>query len=181
MAIGLGMRRPRKINPVCPVASALPKSLLLILVGISLIPAIAYGALQYLYPADPDIVYTQHDKLIIKWHKFAEAEDFTEYLGKEKYFDEEALTADILVLRNYKVPQETFYKHERVRYASTILHQTVICRSRTVQLQDLMMFTKQFSKGNVTKDLYDLDWDKGEAAPGSIDELKVSAFCGFMS
>jgi hypothetical protein len=44
-----------------------------------------------------------------------------------------------------------------------------------------MMFSKGMSKGQLVKDLYDLDWDRGEARPGSIDEKKVATLCGFES
>jgi len=37
------------------------------------------------------------------------------------------------------------------------------------------------SKGQLVKDLYDLDWDRGEVRPGSIDEFKVITLCGFES
>ena len=43
------------------------------------------------------------------------------------------------------------------------------------------MFSKSMSGGLLVKDLYDLDWDLGEASPGSIDEMKVTTLCGFTS
>ena len=43
------------------------------------------------------------------------------------------------------------------------------------------MFSKGLSKGSLVKDLYDLDWDLGEASPGSIDERKVSTLCEIQS
>ena len=46
-----------------PMNHYLPKSLALTLFGILSIPAIAYGAFHYIYPADPDAVYTQHGNL----------------------------------------------------------------------------------------------------------------------
>ena len=65
---------------------AVPLSLLLILGLILSIPAIAYGSFHYMYPADPDAVYTKYGLLKVKWRKFSENDNFTEYLGKEQYF-----------------------------------------------------------------------------------------------
>jgi hypothetical protein len=44
-----------------------------------------------------------------------------------------------------------------------------------------MMFSRAHSKGSLVKDLYDLDWDLGEATPGTIDEKKVESLCSFGS
>lgn len=158
-----------------------PISLLVILGTILCIPAIAYGSFHYIYPADPDAVYTQYGKLKMEWRKFSENDNFTEYLGKEQHFDEDSLTADILVLRNYQNPKTIIHENEKLTYSSIIMHQSVNCRNRTVSVQDLMMFSKGLSKGALIKDLYDLDWDLGEAKPGSIDEMKVSTLCGYES
>lgn len=158
-----------------------PVSLITILVSILFIPAIAYGSFHYIYPADPDAVYTQYGKLKVEWRKFSENDNFTEYLGKEQHFDEDSLTADILVLRNYQNPKTIIHENARLTYSSIIMHQSVNCRNRTVSVQDLLMFTKGLSKGALVKDLYDLDWDLGEARPGSIDEMKVVTLCGFTS
>ena len=162
-------------------ATLFPKSLVITLVGILCIPAIAYGSFHYAYPSDPYLVYTKHGKLNVEWVKFSEAEGFTEYDGKEKHFDEETLTADILVLRDYKEPQSSTYEHAKVIYSSTILHQTINCRNRTVSVEDLLMFSQNQTKGVLVKDLYDLGWDLGEAKSGTIDEQKVTSFCSFSS
>lgn len=159
----------------------LPKSLLVTVLVILCIPALAYSAFQSLYPDDPNAVYTKHDQLKIEWHKFSVGENFTEYLAKERYFDEEALTADILVLRNFKEPQQSFYHHARVSYSSVIMHETVNCLNRTVTIQDIMMFSKPLTKGDLVNDLYDLDWDASEAQPGTVNYLKVTSFCRFAS
>jgi hypothetical protein len=145
------------------------------------IPAIAFGSFQYIYPSDPDLAYTKHGELTVQWVKFSENDNFSEYLGKHRAFDEDSLTADILVLRSYQEPQSSIYKNNRVVYSSVVLHQTVNCRNRTVSVQDLLMFSKTLSRGSLVKDLYDLDWDLGEATPGSIDEMKVTTLCGFTS
>ena len=159
----------------------IPMSLAASLLSILFIPAIAYGAFHYIYPADPDAVYTQHGNLNMEWKKFAESDNFTEYLAKEQHVDSDALTAEILVLRNYKKPQSTLYEHEMVNYSSVILRQGINCRTNTVSVEDMMMFSKPLSKGKLVKDLYDLDWDIGSAKPGSIDYMKVSSLCGFTS
>jgi len=158
-----------------------PKSLLISLIGIMCIPAIAYGSFHYMYPVDPDAIHTKHGKLRVEWVKFSENSNFTEYLAKEKRFDEDSLSADILVLRNYQEPQSSIYEHSQVIYSSVVLHQKVNCRNRTVSVEDLLMFSKSMSGGQLVKDLYDLDWDLGVARSGSIDEMKVSALCGFTS
>ena len=159
----------------------IPLSLIAILGSILFIPAIAYGSFHYIYPADPDAVYTKHGLLKVEWGKFSENDNFTEYLGKEKHFDEDSLTADILVLRTYQGPQTSIHENSKLIYSSVVMHQSVNCRSRTVSVKDLMMFSKSLSKGSLVRDLYDLDWDLGEASPGSIDERKVRALCEIQS
>jgi len=159
----------------------LPKSLLISLVGIMLIPAIAFASFHYVYPIDPDAIYTKHGKLKVEWVKFSEGINFTEYLAKEKHFDEDSLSADILVLRSYQDPQSSIHEHNQIIYSSAVLHQKVNCRNRTVSVEDLLMFSKTMGGGQLVKDLYDLDWGLGEASQGSIDEMKVTALCGFTS
>ena len=159
----------------------IPISLLVTLVAILSIPAIAYGSFQYMYPADPDAVFTNHGSLNMEWRKFSQNDNFTEYLASDKAFDEDSLTADILVLRSYQSPQTTIHENSKVRYSSVVMHQSVNCRSRTVSIQDMMMFSKTLSKGSIVKDLYDLSWDLGEAQPGTISEKKVATLCGFGS
>ena len=158
-----------------------PLSLLAILMAILCIPAIAFASFHYIYPVDPDAVYTKYGPLKMEWRKFSENDDFTEYLGKVEHFDEETLTADILVLRSYQKPQTTIHENAKMIFSSVVMRQSINCRNRAVSVQDLMMFSKTFSKGNLVKDLYDLDWDHGQAQPGSIDEMKVAALCGFES
>ena len=158
-----------------------PKSLMITLAVIMSIPAIAFGSLQYIDPSDPDLAYTNHGELTVKWVKLSETYNFTEYLGIDKTFDEETLVADILVMRNYQKPQSRIYEHEKVRYLSMVAHQTVNCRSRTVFTQDLMLFSKNFTKGNLVKDLYELDQEHGKEKPGTIGEKKVVELCGFSS
>lgn len=160
---------------------SLPISLLAIVTSILCIPAIAYGSFHYIYPMDPDAIYTKYGSLKVEWKKFSENDNFTEYLGKEKHFDEDSLTADILVLRSYHKPQTSIHENSKIIYSSAVMHQSVNCRSRTVSVQDLMMFSRPLSKGALVKDLYDLDWDLGEAKMGSIDEMKVATLCGFDS
>jgi hypothetical protein len=160
---------------------SIPKSLAISFIGILSIPAIAFASFQYIYPSDPDLAYTKHGQLTVEWVKFSESDNFTEYMAKEKTFDEDTLVANILVMRNYQTPQSSIYDHEQVRYSSTISHQTVNCRSRTVSLQDLMLFSSKLTKGNLVKDLYELDYDSGEAQPGTIAEKKVATLCGFTS
>ena len=159
----------------------IPKSLAISFIGILSIPAIAFASFQYIYPSDPDLAYTKHGQLTVEWVKFSESDNFTEYMAKEKTFDEDTLVANILVMRNYQKPQTSIYDHEQVRYSSMVSHQTVNCRSRTVAVQDLMLFSSKLSKGNLVKDLYELDYDSGEAQPGTIAEKKVVTLCGFSS
>jgi hypothetical protein len=160
---------------------SIPKSLAISLIGILSIPAIAFASLQYISPSDPDLAFTKHGPLTVEWVKFSESDNFTEYMAKEKTFDEETLVAKILVMRNYQKPQTSIYDHEQVRYSSMVSHQTVNCRNRTVSLQDLMLFSSKLTKGNLVKDLYELDYDSGEAQPGTIAEKKVVTLCGFSS
>lgn len=156
-----------------------PKSLMVVILAILSIPAIAFASFHYLHPIDPDAVFTKHGMLKVEWGKFSENEGFTEYLGRERHFDEDSLTADILVLRSYQNPQTSIHENTKVIYSSVVMHQSVNCRSRTVSVRDLLMFSKGLSKGVLVKDLYDLDWDLGEAKPGTIDEKKVISLCGF--
>jgi hypothetical protein len=158
-----------------------PVSLLVILGAILSIPAIAYGSFHCIYPADPNAVYTKHGQLEMEWKKFSENDSFTEYLGKEMHFDEELLTADILVLRSYQKSQTSIHENSRISYSSVVMHQTVNCRNRTVSVQDLLMFSSGFSRGALVRGLYELDWDLGSAKPGSIDEKKVANLCEFLS
>jgi hypothetical protein len=159
----------------------MPISLVVVLSVILSIPAIAYGSFHYMYPIDPDAIYTKYGPLKVEWRKFSENDNFTEYLGKDWYFDEDSITADILVLRSYQEPQTSIHENSKVIYTSVVMHQSVNCRNRTVSVKDLLMFSRGFSKGSLVKDLYDLDWDLGEARPGSIDELKVGTLCSFES
>jgi hypothetical protein len=159
----------------------IPKSLLLTIISLLAIPAIAYGSFHYMHPADPDKVYTKHGKLKMEWSKFFEAERFTEYLAKDTVVDEEEMTAEILVMRSYNEPQSSLYDHERVVYSSVVLHQVINCRSRTVNILDMMIFSQPLTKGVLVKDLYDLDYEYGEARPGSIDEKKIHSICQFQS
>jgi hypothetical protein len=160
---------------------SVPKSLVISFFGILSIPAIAFASFQYIYPSDPNLAYTKHGNLTVEWVKFSEGDSFTEYMAKEKTFDEETLIANILVMRNYQKPQSSIYDHEQVRYSSMVSHQTVNCRSRSVSVQDVMLFSSKLSKGNLVKDLYELDYETGEARPGTIAEKKVAALCGFTS
>ena len=163
------------------ISFSIPKSLSISLIGILSIPAIAFASLQYIYPSDPDLAYTNHGKLTVEWVKFSENDNFTEYLGKDRTFDDETLVANILVMRNYQKPQSSIYEHEKVNYLSMVAHQTVNCRSRTVSIQDLMLFSNKLTKGSLVKDLYELGYEIGEAQPGTIDEKKVVTLCGFTS
>ena len=158
---------------------SLPKSLGISLIGILSIPAIAYASLQMIYPSDPDRLYTNHGKLTMEWVKFAEADNFTEYLSKERVFDEDAMVAEFLVLRNYKEPQNVIHDHSNLIYSSMVIHQNVNCWSKTVSIEDVMLFSKKFSKGSIVKDMYDLDYEIGEAKPDTIDDKKVIALCHF--
>lgn len=160
---------------------SIPVSLLVVLGTIMSIPAIAYASFQYMHPAEPDAVVIKYGKLSMEWRKLSENDNFTEYLAKERYFDEDSLTADILVMRSYQTPQTIIHENSKVVYSSVVTHQSVNCRKRSVYVQDLMMFSRAMSKGQLVKDLYDLDWDRGEARPGSIDEVKVNTLCGFES
>ena len=160
---------------------SVPKSLIFSFLGILSIPAIAFASFQYIYPSDPVLAFTKHGELTLEWEKFSENDDFTEYLGKDKTFDEDTLTANILVMRNYQQPQSSLYEHEQVHYSSMVAHQTINCRNRTVSVRDLMLFSSKLSKGRLVKDLYELDYENGEAQPGSIDEKKVVSLCGFTS
>lgn len=160
---------------------SIPISLLATLGTILCIPAIAYASFHYMNPTPPDAVVIHYGKLNMEWKKLSENDNFTEYLAKERYFDEDSLTADILVLRSYQTPQIVIHENSKVVYSSIVTHQTVNCRKRSVYVQDVMMFSKAMSKGQLVKDLYDLDWDHGEARPGSIDEVKVNTLCGFES
>jgi len=159
----------------------MPISLVVVLSVILSIPAIAYGSFHYMYPIDPDAIYTKYGPLEVEWRKFSENDNFTEYLGKDRHFDEDSITADILVLRSYQEPQASIHENSKVIYTSVVMHQSVNCRNRTVSVKDLLMFSRGFSKGSLVKDLYDLDWDLGEARPGSIDELKIGTLCSFES
>jgi hypothetical protein len=158
-----------------------PVTLFLLFAAVFAVPAFAYASFQFFFPSDPDAVYTKYGPLKVEWSKFSESANFTEYLSTEKHFDEDALTAEILVLRNYNSPQTSIYDNSKYIYSSAVMRQSVNCRSRTVSVQDLMMFSKTLSKGTLVKDLYDLDWDLGEARPGTIDEKKVATLCGFGS
>jgi hypothetical protein len=160
---------------------SIPVSLLVVLGTIMSIPAIAYASFRYMHPAEPDAVVIKYGKLSMEWRKLSENDNFTEYLAKERYFDEDSLTADILVMRSYQTPQTIIHENSKVVYSSVVTHQSVNCRKRSVYVQDLMMFSRAMSKGQLVKDLYDLDWDRGEARPGSIDEVKVNTLCGFES
>ena len=160
---------------------SIPVSLLAVLGTIMCIPAIAYASFQYMHPTEPDAVVIKYGKLNMEWKKLSENDNFTEYLAKERYFDEDSLTADILVMRSYQTPQTIIYENSKVVYSSVVTHQSVNCRKRSVYVQDMMMFSRGMSKGKLVKDLYDLDWDRGEAKPGSIDEMKVASLCGFDS
>lgn len=170
-----------KSGPIMKFIKSIPVSLVIILAAILCIPAVAYASFNYIYPSDPDAIYTKYGPLKIEWKKFSENDNFTEYLAEKKTFDEDALTADILVLRSYLNPQTSIHENAKLIYSSVIMHQSVNCRNRTVSVQDMMMFSKTLSKGNLVKELYDLDWDIGEARPGSIDEKKVTTLCGFES
>ncbi|QWD63376.1 surface-adhesin E family protein [Polynucleobacter sp. MWH-UH2A] len=158
-----------------------PVTLFLLFAAVFAVPAFAYASFQFFFPSDPDMVYTKYGPLKVGWNKFSENDNFTEYLGKVQHFDEDALTVEILVLRSYHNPQTSIHENAKYVYSSALMRQSVNCRNRTVSVQDLMMFSKTLSKGNLVKDLYDLDWDLGEARPGSIDERKVATLCGFDS
>lgn len=158
-----------------------PVSLLAIFAAVFAVPALAYASFQFFFPMEPDAVYSKYGPLKVQWNKFSENTNFTEYLSTEKHFDEEDLTAEILVLRSYEKPQVSIYENSKYIYSSVVMRQSVNCRNRTVSVQDIMMFSKTLSKGTLVKDLYDLDWDYGEARPGTIDERKVATLCGFNS
>jgi hypothetical protein len=157
----------------------LSKSLAFSLIGILSIPAIAFASLQALYPSDPDHIYTKHGELTMEWIKFAEADNFTEYLSKEKVFDEDTMVTEFLVLRNYKEPQNIIHEHSNLIYSSMVIHQNVNCWSSTVSIEDIILFSKKFSKGPIVRDLYDLDYEIGEAKPDTIDDKKVKTMCHF--
>jgi hypothetical protein len=161
--------------------SQIPKSLYAIVCAILCVPLLAWGSFHYFYPNDPDLVYSHHGKLNMEWEKFAQSNTFTEYLAKHRVFDDETLSAEILVLRNYKEPQTSFYDHDRVVYSSVVIHQLINCRSRTVNIQDMLLFSGPLSKGKIVKDVYDLDYDMGAVTQGSIDEMKVQTLCNISS
>jgi hypothetical protein len=154
-----------------------PLSLLLILGVILCIPAIAYASFHYIFPANPDHIYSSHGKLKMQWIKFAEAESFTEYLSKDRNIDDDAATVEVLVLRSYQNPQSVVHEHARVVYSSVVLHQVINCRNGVINIQDMMMFSQPFSKGSLVKDLYDLDYEIDQPRPGSIDSKKVMDLC----
>lgn len=161
--------------------SAIPKSLVFSLAGILLIPAIAYGSLHFVLPTSPDLIYTNHGKLKIEWVKLSENDEFTEYVSKERRFEDDQLKGQILFLRDYKEPQVSIHEHNKVTYSSVVLHQTINCFNRTTSVDDVLMFSKARAKGIMVKDLYDLEWDSGEVKAGSLSEKKVSTLCSFNS
>lgn len=160
---------------------SIPLTLMAVLIAIFSIPAIAWASFQHFYPSDPDLVYSSHGKLKMEWVKFAEAEDFTEYLARKHSSDEEAATVEILALRSYSQPQVDFRDHAKIVYSSVVLHQIINCRNGVVTIQDMMMFSQPYSKGVMVKDFYDLDSNIGPAVPGSIDGMKVSTLCDLAS
>lgn len=160
---------------------AIPHSLIFSLAGILFIPAIAYASLHFALPSSPDLIYTKHGKLKIEWEKLSENEEFTEYVSKERHFEEDQLKGQILFLRDYKEPQVSIYEHNKVTYSSVVLHQTINCFNRTTSVDDILMFSKGRAKGILVKDLYDLEWDSGEVKAGSLSEKKVSTLCSFNS
>jgi hypothetical protein len=159
----------------------LPKSLLLTLLGLLSLPAIGYASFHYMYPSNPDIVYTKHGKLSMVWNKFAEADTFTEYLAEKNNINEDDATVEVLVLRNYNEPQSDLHAHARLVYSSVVIHQVIHCRNRVVSIQDMMYFSQPFTKGMMVKDLYELDYDIGSAPEGSIDGKKVERLCSVSS
>ena len=161
--------------------SIMPRSLLFSLIGVLCIPAIAYGSLHYMLPSSPDLIYTNHGKLKIEWVKLSENDEFTEYVSKEKHFEEDQLKGQILFLRDYKEPQVSIHEHNKVIYSSVVLHQTINCFNRTTTVDDMLMFSKSRAKGLMVKDLYDLEWDSGQVKAGSLSEKKVSSLCSFNS
>lgn len=154
-----------------------PASLLISFMGIMGLPAIAYSAFHYVYLSDPDLVYTNHGKLKIEWQKFSENDSFTEYLSKKREVNDEEMKVEVLVMRSYAQPQSSLHERVRYVYSSVVMRQTVSCLSRVVSVQDLLMFSKALSGGGIVKDMYDLDWDMGEAREDSIDEMKVKELC----
>ena len=161
--------------------AGMPNSLIFSLVGIMFIPAIAYASLHFVLPSSPDLIYTQHGKLKIEWVKLSENDEFTEYISKERHFEEDQLKGQILFLRDYKEPQVSIYEHNKVTYSSVVLHQTINCFNRTTSVDDILMFSKARAKGIMVKDLYDLEWESGEVKAGSMSEKKVSTLCSFNS
>jgi hypothetical protein len=159
----------------------IPRSLLFSLIGILFIPAIAYGSLHFMLPSSPDLIYTSHGKLKIEWVKLSENDEFTEYVSKEKHFEEDQQKGQILFLRDYKEPQVSIHEHNKVVYSSVVLHQTINCVNRTTTVDDILMFSKARAKGLMVKDLYDLEWDSGQVKAGSLSEKKVSSLCSFNS
>ena len=157
--------------------SIMPRSLLFSLIGVLCIPAIAYCSLHFILPSSPDLIYTQHGKLKIEWEKLSENDEFTEYVSKERHFEEDQLKGQVLFLRDYREPQVSIHEHNRVTYSSVVLHQTINCFSRTTSVDDILMFSKARAKGIMVKDLYDLEWESGEVKAGSMSERKISSLC----
>lgn len=157
----------------------IPLSFLSILVGLFSVPAICYGALQYFYPNQPDIVYSKQGNHYVVWNKLTNTTYYTEYVSKERNSDSDGLTVNVLVLRNYFEPQTEIMNNIPVTYSSAVLHETINCQNQKITDENIFVYSKNDAKGNLLRAIIGSDYEPIQATPGSVAERKVFELCSY--
>ena len=158
-----------------------PMSFIFILVGLFSVPAICYGTLQYLYPAQPDVIYSRQGSENVVWNKLTYTDNFSEYISKERNIDSEGMVIGVLVLRNFFQPKTEIMNNIPVTYLSAVLHETINCQSQKVTDENIFLYSKNDAKGELLRAIIDADYEPIQAKPNSVAERKVFELCGFNS
>jgi len=158
-----------------------PMSFILILVGLFSVPAICYGTLQYLYPTQPDVIYSRQGSENVVWNKLTYTDNFSEYISKERNIDSEGMVIGVLVLRNFFQPKTEIMNNIPVTYLSAVLHETINCQSQKVTDENIFLYSKNDAKGELLRAIIDAEYEPIQAKPNSVAERKVFELCGFNS
>lgn len=154
------------------------KSICISIFLVMIIPLDAYLALQYFIPSDPDVVYVKSPSLFsAKWEKVAEAENFSEYLDRERVLSNTDSTVSVVSMRNYSKGQSNKYGKKEDKYKSIVLNQTIDCFNGTIETTKMYLIEGHFAKGSLIDEPVELIWKPVKPDSSTISGLKIKQAC----
>lgn len=129
------------------------KSLYLTLVGILILPYLAYSTIQAIEPCDPDFVYVKEPSLFAaKWQKVASSENFSEYINPVKIEQNLDSTVEVVTMRNYYKTQSDNGDNKSIVYKSHVSYETVDCFNQTITVNKMYLLGGHFADGSLVEE-----------------------------